>query len=72
MPFQASFGTASLRSFGLNTKPYKRFGANVAVQYLVVAGGGGSNFQFNGVGGAGGAGGLRTGTQNTVGAARFH
>ena len=42
-----------------------------SIDYLVVAGGGGSIFQFGGVGGAGGAGGLRTGTQSTIQGARL-
>lgn len=71
MPIQAGFGNGSLRSFGLNSVAKRKFGTPIAVQYLVVAGGGGSGEFFGGVGGAGGAGGLRTGTQNTLGASRL-
>jgi hypothetical protein len=71
MPIQAGFGSGSLRSFGLSSVTKRRFGSNVAVQYLVVAGGGGSTWSTPGTSGAGGAGGLQTGTQNTVGAARL-
>ena len=73
MPFQATFGNASLKSFGLGATR-RRIGANVAVQYLVVAGGGGSYtapFQINGVSGGGGAGGFKTGTLNTSGGVRL-
>lgn len=73
MPFQATFGNASLKSFGLGATR-RRIGANVAVQYLVVAGGGGSYtapFQMSGLSGGGGAGGFRTGTLNTSGGVRL-
>jgi hypothetical protein len=67
MPILSSLITRGLSVNNFRKKVY----GNVAVQYLVVAGGGGSNFQFAGVGGAGGAGGLKTGTQNTVEAGRL-
>ena len=73
MPIQAGFGNGSLRTFGLGATK-RRIGANVAVQYLVVAGGGGSYeapYTVNGVTGGGGAGGLRTGTLNTSGGVRL-
>ena len=70
MPFQATFGNASLKSFGLGATR-RRIGAPISVQYLVVAGGGGSNQSWGGQGGAGGAGGLRTGTTNTSGGIRM-
>jgi hypothetical protein len=73
MPFQATFGNASLRTFGLGATR-RRIGANVAVQYLVVAGGGGSYtapLTSYGRTGGGGAGGLRTGTLNTSGGVRL-
>jgi len=67
MPFQATFGNGSLRTFGLGATR-RRIGGNIAVQYLIVAGGGGSYtaplVSFGRTGG-GGAGGLRTGTINT-------
>ena len=71
MPTIAAFGNGSFRTYGINVSSKKRFGANIAVQYLVLAGGGGSSGSWNsapgnvGCGGAGGAGGLRLGTQNT-------
>jgi len=58
------------RGLSVNNFRKKIYG-NVAVQYLVVAGGGGSGYYFSGIGGGGGAGGLRTGTQNTIEAARL-
>ncbi len=73
MPFQASFGNASLRTFGLGATR-RRIGANVAVQYLVVAGGGGTydaGIASFGRCGGGGAGGLRTGTIDTSGGVRL-
>lgn len=73
MPIQAGFGNGSLRAFGLGATK-RRIGANVAVQYLVLAGGGGSYtaplVSFGRTGG-GGAGGLRLGTINTSGGSRL-
>jgi hypothetical protein len=73
MPFLTTSGAASFRTYGL-TPTRRSIGANIAVQYLVVAGGGGSYtapFQMRGVSGGGGAGGFRTGTLNTSGGVRL-
>lgn len=76
MPIRGAFGNGSMRTFGVDIGAKKVFGSNVAVQYLIVAGGGGSHGSYNpasgtGSGGGGGAGGLRTGTTNTSAGARL-
>jgi hypothetical protein len=73
MPFQATFGNGSFRTYGLGATK-RKIGANVAIQYLVVAGGGGSyeaGTLLGGYSGGGGAGGFRTGTLNTSGGVRL-
>jgi hypothetical protein len=73
MPFQATFGNGSFRTYGLGATK-RRFGANVAIQYLVVAGGGGSYtapLLSYGRTGGGGGGGFRTGTINAFSGERL-